>query len=161
EMARLILVSNRLPITVEQADGSLQVARSSGGLATGLRSPHERTGGTWVGWPGDVSHLSDQQRAQLDARLSEMRCAPVYLSTEEVESYYHGFSNAVLWPLFHYLLDRIPPTSQEFDVYQRVNEKFADAAVRAYAGPGDMIWVHDYQLTLVPQMLRQRLPAAR
>ncbi len=90
-----------------------------------------------------------------------MRCAPVFLSADEVSQYYDGFSNAVLWPLFHYLLDRIPPTSQEWDAYRSVNERFADAAAAAWRDPSDVVWVHDYQLVLVPQMLRARIPSAR
>jgi trehalose 6-phosphate synthase/phosphatase len=159
-MARLILVSNRLPVTVQMEDGELSVVRSSGGLATGLRVPHDRSGGTWIGWPGDVSRLSDAQQLALNAKLAELRLAPLHLSTHEVSRYYDGFSNAVLWPLFHYLLDRIPPTSQEWDVYRAVNERFADAAAREWRR-GDLIWVHDYQLTLVPAMLRHRVPDAR
>ncbi len=158
-MARLILVSNRLPVTVHLANGELSIVRSTGGLATGLRVPHERTGGTWIGWPGDVSCLSGDQQRTLATHLAELRCAPVQLSAAEVASYYDGFSNAVLWPLFHYLLDRIPPSSQEWDAYRAVNEKFADAAARAWR-PGDLVWVHDYQLVLVPQMLRARIPSA-
>src|SRR5579859_6377360 len=117
-VGRVILVSNRLPVTVKVDDGHLRVERSTGGLATGLRGPHERTGGTWVGWPGDVSPLNDEQVRQLEGHLRELRCTPVFLSSAEVSQYYDGFSNAVLWPLFHYLLDRIPPTSQEWDAYR-------------------------------------------
>jgi trehalose 6-phosphate synthase/phosphatase len=83
----------------------------------------------------------------------------VELTGAEVSRYYDGFSNAVLWPLFHYLLDRIPPHSHDWGVYRAVNEKFADAVARVWR-PGDLIWVHDYQLTLVPRMLRARLPGA-
>ncbi|HEY6461338.1 MAG TPA: bifunctional alpha,alpha-trehalose-phosphate synthase (UDP-forming)/trehalose-phosphatase, partial [Polyangiaceae bacterium] len=158
-MARLILVSNRLPVTVE-INGGVGVKKSSGGLVAGLRGPHEASGGTWVGWPGDVSKLDDEQRAQLDAQLAEMRCVPVHLTPDQVSRYYDGFSNGVLWPLFHYLLDRIPPTSQEWNDYRDVNERFAEAAARAWQ-PGDLVWVHDYQLMLVPQMVRQRVPSAR
>jgi trehalose 6-phosphate synthase/phosphatase len=78
-----------------------------------------------------------------------------------VSQYYDGFSNAVLWPLFHYLLDRIPPTSQEWEAYRSVNERFADAAAAVWRDPSDLVWVHDYQLALVPQMLRTRVPRAR
>jgi trehalose 6-phosphate synthase/phosphatase len=159
-MARLILVSNRLPVTVQLEHGELSVVRSTGGLATGLRVPHERSAGTWIGWPGDVSRLSEPQRAALDEKLAELRCVPLHLTTHEVSRYYDGFSNAVLWPLFHYLLDRIPPTSQEWDVYRAVNERFADTIANEWR-QGDVVWVHDYQLTLVPAMLRQRLPGAR
>jgi trehalose 6-phosphate synthase/phosphatase len=156
---RLILVSNRLPVTVKLDRGEINVTRSSGGLATGLRGPHEQSGGLWIGWPGDVSRMNDAQRRVLANHLEEMRCVPVHLTGVEVSRYYDGFSNAVLWPLFHYLLDRIPPHSQEWEVYRAVNEKFADAVARVYR-PGDLIWVHDYQLCLVPRMLRARLHGA-
>ncbi len=160
-MGRLILVSNRLPVTVQVEGDDFTVKASSGGLVTGLRGPHEASGGTWIGWPGDVSGLSEERRAALDRQLASMRLAPVHLSPAEVSGYYDGFSNAVLWPLCHYLLDRIPPTSQEWETYRKVNEKFADAAARAWRGPEDLVWVHDYQLVLVPEMLRARVPGAR
>ncbi len=156
---RLVLVSNRLPVTVKLERGEITVGRSGGGLATGLRGPHEQSGGLWIGWPGDVARMTEPQRKKLDAHLEELRCVPVYLSSAEVSRYYEGFSNGVLWPLFHYLLDRIPPHSQEWEVYRAVNEKFADAVARVWR-PGDMIWVHDYQLSLVPRMLRARIPGA-
>jgi len=158
-MGRLILVSNRLPVTVRLDDREVSIARSPGGLVTGLRVPHERTGGTWIGWPGDVSQLDGAQQRSLASHLSELRCVPVHLSGEEVASYYDGFSNGVLWPLFHYLLDRIPPSSQEWDAYRAVNEKFAEVAAHVWR-PGDLVWVHDYQLVLVPQLLRARIPSA-
>jgi trehalose 6-phosphate synthase/phosphatase len=158
-MPRLILVSNRLPITVKPEGDEVMVERSSGGLATGLRGPHERSGGIWIGWPGDVSAMTEAQHHALDAHLSSLRCVPVDLSASEVSKFYDGFSNAVLWPLFHYLLDRIPPHSQEWDVYRAVNEKFADVVARVWQ-PGDLVWVHDYQLVLVPRMVRARIPQA-
>jgi trehalose 6-phosphate synthase/phosphatase len=156
---RLILVSNRLPVTVKVERGEPSVSRSTGGLATGLRGPHEQSGGLWIGWPGDVSRMGEPQRRKVEAHLEQLRCVPVYLSSVEVSRYYDGFSNAVLWPLFHYLLDRIPPHSQEWEVYRAVNEKFADAIARMWR-PGDLVWIHDYQLSLVPQMLRARIPGA-
>src|SRR5438874_327212 len=120
-MARLILVSNRLPVTVRLDHGKLSVERSAGGLATGLRSAHERSDALWIGWPGDLPRLTDAQRARVDELLMEMQCSPIYLTSGEVSRYYEGFSNAVLWPLFHYLLDRIPPHSQEWDAYRDIN----------------------------------------
>ncbi len=157
--SRLLLVSNRLPVTVRLERGELTVARSSGGLATALRRPHEDAGGPWVGWPGDVSRMNEEQRAELDARLAKLHCVPVYLSPTELRQYYDGFSNTVLWPLFHYLLDRIPPHSQEWEAYRAVNERFADAVALTWQ-PGDLVWVHDYQLCLVPRMIRARIPNA-
>jgi len=159
-MSRLLLVSNRLPVTVKVEKDTVSVVRSAGGLATGLRRPHERSGGLWIGWPGDVSRLSESQRARVDSQLAELRCVPLTLSASEVSRYYEGYANRVLWPLCHYMLDRIPRQDRDWEVYRKVNERFADLVAKHYE-PGDTIWVHDYQLMLVPGMLRQRLPGAR
>ncbi|AKT42123.1 bifunctional alpha,alpha-trehalose-phosphate synthase (UDP-forming)/trehalose-phosphatase [Chondromyces crocatus] len=156
---RLLIVSNRLPVTVRTDRGELSVAPSAGGLATGLRGPHTKSDGLWIGWPGDVSHLDDAQRGSLDEKLEAMRAVPLYLEPEEVTRYYEGYSNGVLWPLFHYMVDRIPLVSTDWEVYQHVNQRFADLTVARYR-PGDTIWVQDYQLMLVPGMIRERLPSA-
>ncbi|MBN2361006.1 MAG: trehalose-6-phosphate synthase, partial [Deltaproteobacteria bacterium] len=92
-MGRLIIVSNRLPLTTSVVDGTVAVTRSAGGLATGLSGPHERLGGLWLGWPGDISELSDAQRAEFEHRLAERHAVPLYLSREEIASYYEGFAN--------------------------------------------------------------------
>ncbi len=159
-MSRLLLVSNRLPVTVKAEKDQVSVVRSPGGLATGLSGPHERSGGLWIGWPGDVSRLSGAQRAEVERQLSALRCVPLHLSPSEVSRYYEGYSNRALWPLCHYLLDRIPRQDRDWDAYARVNERFAEMVASHYR-PGDTIWVHDYQLMLVPDLLRQRLPEAR
>ncbi|MGZ3460857.1 MAG: trehalose-6-phosphate synthase, partial [Archangium sp.] len=125
-MSRLLLVSNRLPVTVKADKDGVSVVRSAGGLATGLRGPHERSGGLWIGWPGDVSRLTEAQRASVEAQLAELRCVPLHLSASEVGRYYEGYSNQVLWPLCHYLIDRIPRQDRDWDVYRKVNERFAD-----------------------------------
>ncbi len=159
-MSRLLLVSNRLPVTVKVEHQQVSVTRSPGGLATGLKGPHERLNGLWIGWPGDVSRLTPAQKTELERELAALRTVPIYLSSAEVSRYYEGFSNRVLWPHFHYLLDRIPPHARDWDIYRKVNERFADLVAEQYQ-PGDLIWVHDYQLMLLPGMLRQRLPDAR
>ncbi len=159
-MSRILLVSNRLPVTVKLEHGSLRVARSPGGLATGLSGPHQRSKGLWLGWPGDVSRLSPEQRVELERRLHELRLVPLYLSPGEHSRFYEGFSNGVLWPLFHYLLDRVRLDSRDWESYQAVNARFAEL-VAAHYRPGDLIWVQDYQLCLLPAMLRERLPGAR
>lgn len=159
-MPRLLIVSNRLPLTVNATAQGPSVTRSTGGLASGLKGVHERMEGLWFGWPGDVSGLNAAQLAELEAQLAAVRTVPLYLSQEDINQYYEGFSNGVLWPLFHYQLDRIPQTTQHWDAYRVVNARFA-ALVAHHYQPGDLIWVHDYQLCLVPQMLRQLLPDAR
>lgn len=157
---RLIVVSNRLPVTVRVEHGAPELVPSVGGLATGLGGPHGRTEGLWLGWPGDLSRLSPEGRAEVDRDLAEKRLVPVELTQGEVARYYEGFSNGVLWPLFHYLVDRVPADGSGYGTYRRVNERFAEAAARVHR-PGDLIWIHDYQLLLVPRLLRERLPGAR
>ncbi len=138
-MGRLLLVSNRLPVTVKRSGDAFEVTRSAGGLATGLSGPHQKGGGLWLGWPGPVGELEGSARQKLEAELSALRTVPLYLSDEEVSRYYEGFSNGVLWPLFHYSLDRIPNDAADWDAYRSVNEKFADARRRALpAGRPDL-----------------------
>jgi trehalose 6-phosphate synthase/phosphatase len=159
-MSRIVLVSNRLPVTVSSDEQGLRVDPSSGGLATGLSGPHARGDSSWIGWPGKSWTLSEQQRSELDQKLAELRLSPIHLSEEDVRHYYEGFSNGVLWPLFHYMMDKIPLQALDWDAYERVNAKFADEVAKV-SGPDDVIWIHDYQLLLLPQMLRERLPNAR
>jgi trehalose 6-phosphate synthase/phosphatase len=159
-MARLLIVSNRLPVTVRATAGQVEVTRSAGGLATGMSGPHARLGGLWLGWPGDVEGLDEAARADLERRLDELRLVAVPLSRDEIARYYEGYSNGVLWPVFHYALSRLPDEVSDFETYEAVNARFADAVARRWQ-PGDLVWVHDYQLMLVPQLLRERIPDAR
>jgi trehalose 6-phosphate synthase/phosphatase len=160
-MARVILVSNRLPVVLRGEKNRLIASPGSGGLANGLKHTHEQSADSlWIGWPGEIGRFAAPVRAEADRLLGERRFVPVELSRSEVARYCDGFSNAVLWPLFHYLLDRIPADSHGWDAYRAVNERFADV-VAAQAKPGDLIWVHDYQLLLVPALLRRRLPGTK
>ena len=147
-------------MTVRPRDGGASVERSAGGLATGLAGPHERLGGLWIGWPGPEEGLSAEVREEVAQRLAEERLVPVPLSPEEIARYYEGYSNEVLWPLFHYAVARLPQDVRDFEVYERVNERFAAAVIERYQ-PGDLVWIHDYQLMLVPELVRERLPDAR
>lgn len=159
-MSRVLIVANRLPITVKASDSGVEVQKSSGGLATGLLRPHEQSGGLWIGWSGAPEQLTEPQRAELDRQLAAMRLVAVPLTADQVTRYYEGFSNGVLWPLFHYLLDQVPLHVRDWDAYVEVNERFAEIVAQHYK-PGDLIWVHDYQLLLLPGLLRQRLPEAK
>jgi trehalose 6-phosphate synthase/phosphatase len=157
---RLLIVSNRLPVTARPADGELRLFRSSGGLANGLRPWHEDSGGIWIGWPGDVTRLSPQLLPDLERRLTDRAMVPVFLTAGQIDRYYQGFSNRVLWPLLHYSVDRMPVEATGWDAYREVNQVFADTVTRVHRA-GDVIWVHDYQLMLLPALLRERLAGAR
>jgi trehalose 6-phosphate synthase/phosphatase len=158
-MPRLLIVSNRLPVTVSRRDGVVEVQRSPGGLATGLAGPHSRSDALWIGWPGEVHDLDERSRLDLGRRLDELRTVPVWLDPDEVKGFYEGYSNEILWPLFHYLIGQMPLIASGWHEYERVNERFADA-VAEHHRPGDLIWVHDYHLMLLPQMIRDRIPDA-
>jgi trehalose 6-phosphate synthase/phosphatase len=159
-MSRLLIVANRLPITVQTTETGIEVQRSAGGLATGLMRPHEQSDGLWIGWSGAPSDLDPERQKSLNEALTAMRLVEVPLTADQITRFYEGFSNGVLWPLFHYLLEQIPLQVSDWDSYVQVNEAFADV-VAAHYRPGDMIWVHDYQLLLLPGLLRDRLPSAR
>ena len=157
---RLLVVANRLPVTARVGGDGIETVPSSGGLATGLRPWHESSEALWIGWPGDLAGASAAQRAECDGELRHRRMVPVHLSADQVERCYHGFANRVLWPLFHYSLDRMPVDAAGWDAYRDVNETFADVVAEQYRN-NDTIWIHDYQLMLLPALLRERLPDAR
>jgi trehalose 6-phosphate synthase/phosphatase len=160
-MSRLLIVSNRLPVTVKLENGKPVVHPSSGGLATAMAGPHAQGDSLWIGWPGEVGKLPPAELAHLETQFQELRAVPVYLSASEVSHYYNGFSNGVLWPLFHYMTDKIDREAWvNWNSYVAVNRKFCEAVLKIYQ-PGDVIWVHDYQLTLVPAMIRKLAPQAR
>jgi trehalose 6-phosphate synthase/phosphatase len=160
EPGRLLIVSNRLPVTVRHDGGRASVVPSSGGLATGLRGPHEKSGGLWIGWPGPLDDVPEQERAALTRKLTDDRLVPIALSADEIRRYYDGFSNGFIWPVFHYHAGLVPLHDEDWETYAAVNRRFADEVARLYR-PGDRIWVHDYQLMLLPGYLRERLPHAR
>jgi trehalose 6-phosphate synthase/phosphatase len=159
-MPRVLIVANRLPVTVRETESGVEVQKSAGGLATGLLRPHEQSGGLWIGWSGAPDGFTAAQKSQLEEQLTAMRLVAVPLTGDQVTRYYEGFSNGVLWPLFHYLLDQVPLHVRDWDAYVDVNERFAEVVAQHYQ-PGDLIWVHDYQLLLLPDLLRKRLPNAR
>ena len=159
-MSRLLIASNRLPVTVREEQGQFALSPSSGGLATAMRGPHEQSNGLWFGWPGDLSGAAAADRKEMEAGLRALRTVPVAITPPEISQYYDGFSNGVLWPLLHYLLDKVRLDAEsDWHVYQQVNRRFAEAIAKEYQ-PGDVIWIHDYQLALVPGYLRRLLPDA-
>lgn len=156
---RVVIVSNRLPVSVSRRDGNLKIAPSVGGLATGLSSFHKDNDGLWVGWPG-LTPSGSNEKAELEEKLrSDFNCLPVYLSTADLKKYYNGFSNRTLWPLFHYFSTYCTYEPAEWRAYKKVNEIFCRKLLEVIK-PGDMIWVHDYHLLLLPELLRRQVPDA-
>ncbi|HET6561793.1 MAG TPA: trehalose-6-phosphate synthase [Marmoricola sp.] len=151
----LVVVANRLPVDrVVEDDGSHSWRRSPGGLVTAVEPVMQRKQGAWVGWDGGP----DGPEEPFDQ--DDMRLVPVPLSAQEIEEFYEGFSNATLWPLYHDVVAKPEYNREWWDSYVTVNRRFAERAA-ALAAEGAMVWVHDYQLQLVPSMLRERRPDLR
>ncbi|HEU4359909.1 MAG TPA: trehalose-6-phosphate synthase [Mycobacterium sp.] len=151
-----VVVANRLPIDIEQLpDGTTTWKRSPGGLVTALEPLLRRRKGAWVGWPGNIESDTDTDDEPID--IDDLQLHPVRLSATELAQYYEGFSNATLWPLYHDVIVKPIYHRQWWDSYVDVNRRFAEAASRA-AAPGATVWVQDYQLQLVPKMLRTLRP---
>jgi len=147
-----VVVANRLPIDMEpQPDGTVVFKRSPGGLVTALEPLLRRNRGAWIGWPGVVDAAEDP------IVENGLHLHPVRLDDDDVADYYEGFSNATLWPLYHDLIVKPVYERRWWDRYVDVNRRFAEATSRA-AAPGATVWVQDYQLQLVPKMLRSLRP---
>ncbi|MET4105447.1 bifunctional alpha,alpha-trehalose-phosphate synthase (UDP-forming)/trehalose-phosphatase [Hymenobacter sp. UYP22] len=157
-MSRTLIVSNRLPTKGQRTAEGLTFQPSEGGLATGLGSIYQADGNVWVGWPG-LSIEEPAEQAQVTEQLRQDSMAPVFLTEDEIRDFYEGFSNSTLWPTFHYFSQYATYEQVHWEAYVAVNEKFC-RAVLELAGPDDTIWVHDYQLLLLPDMLRQQRPEA-
>lgn len=157
-MGKTIIVSNRLPVSLRIKQGKFEFKPSAGGLATGLGSIYKEGENIWIGWPGnDVEN--QEQRTEIVEELHALKMAPVFLTKKDITEFYEGFSNETIWPAFHYFTQYINYDQTHWDAYVRVNKKFCDAILDK-ANPEDTIWVHDYQLLLLPGMLRERLPNA-
>ncbi|WP_158973502.1 bifunctional alpha,alpha-trehalose-phosphate synthase (UDP-forming)/trehalose-phosphatase [Cellulophaga sp. L1A9] len=157
-MGKTIIISNRLPIQLQIHNGGITAIPSVGGLATGMKSVHSGGDSLWIGWSGLTDEeIPEELVGDIDAALAKHGSSKVNLSQQEVDGFYYGFSNRTIWPLFHYFLEYSEFEIDSWETYKKVNQKFADAIVEK-AEDDDTIWVHDYQLMLVPQMVREKLP---
>ncbi|MCI0534044.1 MAG: bifunctional alpha,alpha-trehalose-phosphate synthase (UDP-forming)/trehalose-phosphatase [Verrucomicrobiales bacterium] len=160
---RLIIVSNRLPFTVSLKQGKPQFGASAGGLNTGLWSYLERASTrsaqpldfVWVGWPG--ASIPTELQPEVAEYSAKFKTLPVFLPEERIDRFYQGFCNKTLWPLFHYRPSLTRYDEESWDEYKRVNQTFCDALLNVLS-PDDVVWVHDYQLMLLPRLLRERWP---
>jgi trehalose 6-phosphate synthase/phosphatase len=162
---RLVVVSNRLPFNVTEENGELRFKESAGGLVAGMVAALEgirpsatgKTGYTWVGWPG--STVSDSLKEELKAKTrADFHSHPVFLTEQEMDRFYLGFCNKTIWPLFHYFPSYTVYQEDFWQQYKRVNEIFCGTLVEVVR-PDDIVWIHDYHLMLLPQLLKAKLPS--
>ena len=155
DSGRLIVVSNRLPVSLTREGAEWQTKRSAGGLATAMDPILKRAGGVWIGWSG----AQESEPPEALELLQQEGCVAVDLPPDLAEKFYEGYSNRCLWPLFHNFAFKLEFDSVAWEAYIEANRRFCSAVVDQYRS-GDQIWVHDYHLMLLPQLLRERLPDA-
>ena len=149
---RLIVVSNRLPLTLRKEEGSWKTERSSGGLAAAMNPLLRKIGGEWIGWPGGKAEEDDEQRRAILHNWEQTeRCFAVNLPGETAARFYEGYANQSLWPVFHNFPSQLKFDAKNWGAYVEANQIFCRAVVENHQ-PGDLIWVHDYHLMLLPQM---------
>ncbi len=161
---RLIIVSNRAPVNMIKENGGYRFEESSGGLASGLRAYIERLKKnkksafeiTWIGWPGAAVKNKEKVKREI---LKKYGTHSVFLSEDVMEKFYEGFCNKTIWPLFHYFPGFAVYEKEYWEQYVSVNKIFCDAVLEI-AKPGDVIWIHDYHLMLLPAMLRGKMPSS-
>lgn len=151
-MPKTIIVSNRLPIKIKKEGNDLSYVPSEGGLATGLGSIYREGDNIWVGWPG-LPVDDKKQRNEIEEHLKGESMKPVFLTEKEIHDFYEGFSNETLWPNFHYFNQYSVFEESLWEVYKQVNEKFANH-IKEVLEEGDTVWIHDYQLLLLPGLVR-------
>lgn len=161
--SRLVIISNRLPIVLSHQEGKLNVASGSGGLVTALAPVLKNRGGVWLGWTGPVEEGKEDEVSEIikkHSKTSGFTLCPVFLTPQEIKNYYDGFSNEIIWPLFHDLQSECNFNPAYWYAAQEVNEKFALSALKIVR-PNDFIWVHDYHLLLLGQYIRKIKPDAK
>ena len=151
----LYIISNRLPLKVSKTDNEYVYERSEGGLATGLGSLQDFEEKKWIGWPGIFSD-NEEEKEEIRVDLLSENFHPVFLSEVQIRDYYEGYSNSMIWPLCHYFYTYIQYETKFWEAYQTVNRLFCDEAVKIIK-PGDMVWIQDYQLMLLPALLREKI----
>ena len=157
---RLIVVSNRLPLSIRRVGEAWVAERSSGGLATAMGPVMRERGGVWIGWPGPAPRNPDPQR---EALVEEWRTKhgflPVDLPADVARRFYEGHANQTIWPLFHSFPTRFEYDPDSWSAYVAANRRFRDAVLEVMR-PGDLVWIHDYHLMILPRLIREVAPEA-
>lgn len=154
---RLFIISNRLPLKAQKTGKEFKFTRSEGGLATGLDSLEMSLEKYWIGWPGIYAE-NEKEREKIRTYLEKFHYFPVFLSPVQIRDYYEGYSNSTVWPLCHYFFSYVQYDNSFWEAYRQVNQLFCGIAVQLIR-PDDIVWVQDYQLMLLPSLLRKHFSA--
>lgn len=152
---RVIVVSNRLPVSLKRGGTLWHSKATAGGLATAMNPILRQTDGIWIGWSGDTAETTDETRhAILKEWADKHRYFGVDLDRETAQGFYEGIANDALWPLFHHFPSLLRFEAEHWKAYVRANEIFRDEILK-HLRPDDLVWIHDYHFLLLPQMLRE------
>ncbi len=162
----LLIVSNRLPVTIIEDEGGISLRESSGGLVSGVSAYLSSIKGAkdknsdykWIGWPGRA--LSESNKQAFLAEASSLNLKPVFVPEKVMDKFYLGFCNKTIWPLFHYFTSYAVYDEESWEIYKKVNQTFCDEILKIVS-PGDTIWIHDYHLMLLPKLIRDKIPDAK
>ena len=157
-MSKTIIISNRLPLQLQIDNNTIKATPSVGGLATGMKSVHRDSNGVWIGWTGLTEEETPEELVdEVVAAAKKEQCVPVSLTEKDIDGFYYGFSNRTIWPLFHYFMEYTEFDNDQWEAYKTVNQKFADVVLDNIED-GDTVWVHDYQLLLLPKLIKDKKP---
>ena len=162
----LLIVSNRLPVTIEEDNNSFVLKESSGGLVSGIssylssmqRAKNNKASYKWLGWPGKT--ISESLKKSFLEKSDKMNLKPIFLSEKVMDKFYLGFCNKTIWPLFHYFTTYSVYDEESWNIYKQVNLNFRDELLKVIQAD-DTIWIHDYHLMLLPKLLRDSVPDAK
>jgi trehalose 6-phosphate synthase/phosphatase len=164
ESGRLILVSNRLPLQLHEKGGNVSIKQSDGGLVSALKSYFEQESARGAFsqkiWVGAADFPLKRWERVKNKSEEDFVVEPIFIEPKVYNKYYNGFCNATLWPLFHYFPSYVVYDQEFFEKYEQVNQQFADHLIKIIK-PGDTVWVHDYQLFLLPGLIRDKIPDAK
>ncbi len=157
-MKRLFMIANRLPFEVSKIDGKIDVVARRDGLSSGLTRFYESFDIKWVGRPGlDIDEISENEKMNLDNRFRSENCIPVYLDHHLKQEYLEGYCDNTLWPVFNYFTQKARYENSYWEAYKHVNQLYADLVTK-FIREDDILWIHDYHLMLLPQLIRERFP---
>ncbi|MEC8684016.1 MAG: bifunctional alpha,alpha-trehalose-phosphate synthase (UDP-forming)/trehalose-phosphatase, partial [Bacteroidota bacterium] len=157
-MSKTIIISNRLPLQLQIDNNTIKATPSVGGLATGMKSVHRDSNGVWIGWTGLTEEETPEELVdEVVSAAKKEQCVPVSLTEKDIDGFYYGFSNRTIWPLFHYFMEYTEFEKESYQTYVEVNKKYANVVLENIE-EGDTVWVHDYQLMLLPELIKKERP---
>ena len=157
-MKRLFMISNRLPIQVIDSNGKKEFVPLTDGFDSGLKRFYQSYDIKWAGRAGvDIDEISEKDKIEIDNNFRKENCIPIYLDQELRNEFLEGFCDNTVWPLFNYFTQKTKYSHDNWEAYKKVNQIYADQLIK-YMNEDDILWIHDYHLMLLPQLVREKFP---